>query len=912
MAGIAPTMRVRAYKKLVDVRACGQRRAVYNTDQGKTVTDIMSEISQADQASYQLPPGGEWFYTQQPMLEAIGGNDGLAIAWDTTRGAKMYGLYTNMARETLMLNLLDTPVASRHCYELLVENVPCKAYADVEWEGPEDADHSELWRLVAAIRAKVQEELSHEPKIYVSCGSRPSKGDPDVLKHSYHIVLENIIYERNNDNQMKQFFTGIPGFSWMDDFEEKQKVDARVYTKNRVFRLPHCTKSGSTIPLVRISGDPLADELKDDWGRDAQAVLPFFISNPEITGDCKFIQTPTRLLQQVSVAREAKNKRVRTADESAGDYTSAPKNKLFPVPIQVVQSLLVLAGDTVSTLGPPQFIPAEDQWRIQGDQRGHGRKCLVNAGTTHASNNALLFIDRVDTGFRVHYQCMASECATCAKPILGYISMNQETFEWQIALSAPPDAMQDDHQQADEAMEEDSDAPPHDQEMQDASPEVVEPPHDPDNPVLNTYDLVKARFELKCFKVNTPFCYARITKDKDPYIHSHVDLQHYYCDWKYWGLNKDEEMVQLPFISHWLKDQTKRVVERIVIDPSNTMGNVYNMWKGYDAERLPPVADERVPGLIEGIKLHFNDVITNGNEDHSSFCHQYLANILQRPWLKTQVAIFLYGAQGCGKGIIFEFFRNKILGNHCSSQTSKPENDLFGRFANGAVNRVLIQVDEVRSLHDHTDQLKDLITNPTLNYEKKGKDTIVVSNLTNLILTSNNANALTVSVDDRRFALFQCSSTHKGDTKYFQELGAELERPEVARAYYQYLMSLDLSDYPVSFQHRRPVTEFYKETQHNSIPVISRFFSAMINSELVKSKFSCRELYKCYQSFQTTGNYKYLMTETAFGRDVKKIQGVTFKKTKACNLYLLDLIVIKKYLEAINEYDTDTLFIHYE
>jgi hypothetical protein len=76
----------------------------------------------------------------------------------------MYGLYTNMALEMFMLNLLDTPIANRHCYELLVENVPCKAYADVEWEGPEDPDHSELWRLVACVRTKVREELSHEPK----------------------------------------------------------------------------------------------------------------------------------------------------------------------------------------------------------------------------------------------------------------------------------------------------------------------------------------------------------------------------------------------------------------------------------------------------------------------------------------------------------------------------------------------------------------------------------------------------------------------------------------------------------------------------------------------------------------------------------------------------------------------------
>ncbi len=76
------------------------------------------------------------------------------------------------------------------------------------------------------------------------------------------------------------------------------------------------------------------------------------------------------------------------------------------------------------------------------------------------------------------------------------------------------------------------------------------------------------------------------------------------------------------------------------------------------------------------------------------------------------------------------------------------------------MNRVCIQIDEVKSLHDHADQLKDVITIPTVNYEKRGRDTIVVPNFSNLILTSDNANALTVSLDDRRFALFHCSSVH--------------------------------------------------------------------------------------------------------------------------------------------------------
>ncbi len=184
-----------------------------------------------------------------------------------------------------------------------------------------------------------------------------------------------------------------------------------------------------------------------------------------------------------------------------------------------------------------------------------------------------------------------------------------------------------------------------------------------------------------------------------------------------------------------MHDPTKRAVERIVEDPTNTMQGVYNMWRGLNTEKLPPVDDALVPELGRDITKHLSNVITNVIDDHNKFLEHYLANMLQRPERKAQVALYLYGAQGCGKGIIFEFLRLKILAQHCSYQTSKPEHDLFSRFANGAVNRVFIQVDETRSLHDRSDQIKDFITNATLIYEKKGKDTIVLANIANLVLT---------------------------------------------------------------------------------------------------------------------------------------------------------------------------------
>ena len=428
---------------------------------------------------------------------------------------------------------------------------------------------------------------------------------------------------------------------------------------------------------------------------------------------------------------------------------------------------------------------------------------------------------------------------------------------------------------------------------------------DLDNPAVNTYEMVKARFELHCFKVEIPFCYARIKEGFDPCLHSHNDLQHFYCDWTYWGTDKDDEPVRLPFITAWVRDPKKRTVERIAVDPTKMLKGVYNMWRGFKAEKLPPVDPALVPGLVSDITKHISDVITLGVDEHTKFIHHYNANIVQRPWMKSQVALYLYGPQGCGKGILFEFFRFEILGEHCSSQTSKPESDLFGRFANGAVNRVMIQVDEVRSMHDHADQLKDLITNPTLNYEKKGKDTIVVANLTNLVLTSNNANSLTVTPDDRRFALFHCSSVHKGDYAYFNKLGKHLARPEVARAYYQYLMSLDLSDYPTSFQHNRPITEYYRESQQTSIPVVSRFFSALVNTAYPESPIPARDMYKKYEQFHAHGNYKFLITETAFGRETKRIQGVCKKRSNSGHVYTLNHDAIKKHLVDINEYDAD-------
>jgi hypothetical protein len=432
-----------------------------------------------------------------------------------------------------------------------------------------------------------------------------------------------------------------------------------------------------------------------------------------------------------------------------------------------------------------------------------------------------------------------------------------------------------------------------------------------DNPQNNTYDLVKARFEKHCFKVFRPFQYVILVDGKqEPDFLNHIQLHNYYANVQHYEKDKSGAWRKKHFIERWVHDEHIKTVREIVVDPQlrpqGTETGVFNMWNGFAAAAFSPIHPQIIQELVQPIIRHLNEVITDGNEGHTNWLLDYMANIVQRPHQKTQVAISFCGKQGCGKGIIFDFFRTHVLGPACSFQTANSENDILRRFANGIVNKVFIQVDEVKSLRAFRDKFKNLITNDTLNYKKKGNDVIVVKNLTNLIFTSNNEKALRVHTDDRHFVLFRCNPLHVGNTTYFQSLGRHLEQPDVAIGFYQFLMGRDLSMYPYDFQSSRPITEYYKESQCSSIPAIARFFSAKVNSGNL-DKISASDLYLQYSDFYTKSSYKNIQTSSSFGREVASIDGVKKKRTSCANMYEFNSEKIKIHLIKSNEYDPEAL-----
>ena len=875
-------------------------------------------LSDDECGQFHVPSGGKWYWKQDYMIEEHKRSTGFTVAWDKgVNGKRIYGLYTDPFE--FYRNLLNNPKSLRWAYELIPEATPCKGYMDIEWIGPVDPDHTKLSMITASLRKKVKDTYSINPEVFVACGTRRSKAD--LLKHSYHIVIDNLVFSCNHDGGMKQFFKLDEGDDWYYQDKTGNRryvIDLGVYTKNRLFRLPLCCKhrneDPTSTPLLRISQDAYEDDFTLSLSENIDDLMPFVVSNPDMDGDKLLVpfMNPgftnsmvgsgppigpgvTPVSSDVSLPRSKNLKKSRAIIKC--------NKKPLTFPMELLRELLDKSGDNVSIPTTVMYHEEASEWQVQCDQAKKARKCLVSPEKTHDSNNCLLFITKWNGIFRVKYHCTASECASCVKPVLGYVKFGSD-LEWHIDLQSKEEEEIDEEEEPhSETMEEDPRCDMVSETSFDA--EIMESAVDYDNPIMNTYELVKHRHELICFKVMTPAVYAHIVSgDREPDMMTYTQVRNYFTNKYYYERDSSGMYVKQKFITRWMDDENIRLVREIVVDPVCSEDDVYNLWKPFKASLINPIEDSLVLSLVLPIINHISQVITGKNEEHTNWILDYVANMVQRPEKKTQVAVSLYGEEGCGKGIIFEFFRKEVLGSFCSFQTATPENDLFGRFANGALHRVFIQVDEVKSLHEHNDKLKDFITNETLNYEKKGKDTIVVRNISNLLLTSNNENALTVSSTDRRFALFRCSSIYRGNREYFNELGKHLRNPQVARAFFQFLMLRDLSMYPYDFQSSRPITEYYKETQLAGIPVIARFLSALVNDDMLLN-YKSRDLYENYKRFHMEGNYKFLLTETSFSREIQRVSGITRKRTSHGTLYEIDKEMVKSTLMDSNKYDPD-------
>lgn len=440
------------------------------------------------------------------------------------------------------------------------------------------------------------------------------------------------------------------------------------------------------------------------------------------------------------------------------------------------------------------------------------------------------------------------------------------------------------------------------------------------------YNVIKEEFEKNVCKVLSDGTFIREDGNDTYFIKKetlNITYSNLFCFTKD---NETEKIEKKWFISNWLIDETMKSVRKITFDPSRNCGDdVYNKFKGFRAESLPPIPDDQVDVLIEPILRHYKEVLYG---EHWEYVVELDRQIIKNPCEKSGIILVLKGEQGIGKDITMDLFlRQKIIGPEYASQCGGIA-PLFQRFETKTPNKLLAICDEVSVAEVYKDKtlgekVKNLVTGITIDWEIKNVTQISIPNHINLRWTSNNDNAVNIPPDDRRYCVFQCSSIYKNDREYMRTLIDACKDDRVARAYYQYLMRGDIKYKDTEeFQKNRPLTDYYKELVVANLSPFDRFLSYIsiygthynnINEDFEKPKeleYKGFHLYESFREWCYSRKWECNTTCTSFGRKLTNIindDKTVIDKIKSNGVmkYLINREKLESYLKTKSRFDQD-------
>ncbi|CAL8469604.1 g9145 [Coccomyxa elongata] len=402
---------------------------------------------------------------------------------------------------------------------------------------------------------------------------------------------------------------------------------------------------------------------------------------------------------------------------------------------------------------------------------------------------------------------------------------------------------------------------------------------------VGDYKQVKEGFEKNHFKVMTPLQFATVAVNGVVTFKKRRDFMDTYENLSYVEeVNGKTEMKK--FVPKWLQDRQIRTYSRadFLPPPLSCSTDVYNMYPGLRAERLqeklgrqltPEEADVTVP-------LDLLSKLCGADEDCLHYVVKWFAQMVQEPGRLSGVALIWYSEEeGVGKNVFSHWFGNQLLGSQLYFTTSDVKR-LLGQFADGLVNRVLINLDEAKGSDTHGlfDQIKNRITAEETVYERKGVDQMKVQNSARWLGTTNNLHGVKVGVNDRRHVAVKCVGTHANDAVYFARVREWMSKDTSVVAFYQYLRGLDLSG--VDWVGDRPKTKLWQTMRGESLPLMARFLMDHAKEmPAPPASYSAADFCAMMNSWLFINKFGFTMTQSSFGRAAASVSYAGFTKRRS-------------------------------
>jgi hypothetical protein len=276
-----------------------------------------------------------------------------------------------------------------------------------------------------------------------------------------------------------------------------------------------------------------------------------------------------------------------------------------------------------------------------------------------------------------------------------------------------------------------------------------------------------------------------------------------------------DEVRQLSAV--WLKHRDGRRHDRLVyVMPGSTeqlRDDDYNGWLGFT---VTPAA-----GDWSRNQAHIRDIICRGDEACFAWVLNWCAALVQLPGTHAFAAIVLRGGEGTGKG----HFAHQMLGALFHRQQYLHiigAEALTGRFNEHLSGKVLIFADESTWGGDPraADRLKGMVTENTVNIERKFLPLVEEPSALHIIMASNNEWPVAIPIDDRRYMVLDVADTQRQNDAYFGPLRQELADGGLAGMLHD-LLRHAIDDHAL----RHPIiTEGKRDVMAHSLKPIQRWW----------------------------------------------------------------------------------------
>lgn len=355
-----------------------------------------------------------------------------------------------------------------------------------------------------------------------------------------------------------------------------------------------------------------------------------------------------------------------------------------------------------------------------------------------------------------------------------------------------------------------------------------------------------------------------------------------------------------PFFKLWCEDRDILTYKDIdfLPYPLKCEEETYNLFDGFEGD-VEPTQQTNIDKILDHIMN-----LSGRDEECFEYFLNWMADIVQDAGHLKGVAIVLKSDQGAGKNIFLDFFGKKVLGTKYYTTTAKAE-DLFGRFATGIKNKLLINLDETSGADTfkYSENIKNLLTAENISYEQKGIDTITINNFARWIFSTNNNTPVKIDQTDRRWVVFECNNDICQNSNYFTELATCFNDENSAPAFYKFLKERDLSNFNI--RDDRPITDIYKDIRSATIPVEYYLLDYIVSISNGKDvvKYTNKELYKHYCNFCDQNGFNNRINISHLGRKMtalsKKNEGISAYRSSTERGYSFDIKII---LDVLKKY----------